>query len=80
MLCEDDENLKNDTTVKYELILRKWQELSPAYEFRCFVKDYKVIGKKGIEISECSLDPMLFKCITLYSLIMPFDAFEILCI
>lgn len=42
--CDDDENLKNDTTVKYELVLRKWQEFNPANEFRCFVKDNKVIG------------------------------------
>ncbi|XP_060603753.1 cell division cycle protein 123 homolog [Ruditapes philippinarum] len=42
--CCDDENLKNETSVKYELVLRKWQELNPAYEFRCFVKDNKLIG------------------------------------
>ncbi|XP_060556536.1 cell division cycle protein 123 homolog [Ruditapes philippinarum] len=41
--CCDDENLKNETSVKYELVLRKWQELNPAYEFRCFVKDNKLI-------------------------------------
>ena len=57
MLCEDDENLKNDTTVKYELVLRKWQELSPAYEFRCFVKDYKVIGKNGLKSVNAHLAP-----------------------
>ncbi|XP_052800656.1 cell division cycle protein 123 homolog isoform X2 [Mya arenaria] len=42
--CTDDENLKNETTVKYELVLRKWRELNPAYEFRCFVKGNTVIG------------------------------------
>lgn len=42
--CEDDENLKNETSVKYELVLRQWQELNPADEFRCFVKHDKLIG------------------------------------
>lgn len=42
--CTDDENLKNETSVKYELVLRKWQELNPAYEFRCFVKDGHLVG------------------------------------
>lgn len=42
--CCDDENLKNETKVKYELVLRKWQELNPAYEFRCFVRQNKIIG------------------------------------
>ena len=43
--CCDDENLKNDTAVKYELVLRKWEELNPAYEFRCFVKNNTVVGR-----------------------------------
>ena len=43
--CDDDENMRNETTVKYELILRKWQEFNPANEFRCFVKHNQIIGK-----------------------------------
>lgn len=42
--CDDDENLRNETAVKYELILRKWQEFNPANEFRCFVKHNQIIG------------------------------------
>lgn len=43
--CEDDENLKNETVVKYELVLRKWIDINPAHELRCFVRDNKLIGK-----------------------------------
>ncbi|KAH3882717.1 cell division cycle protein 123 homolog [Dreissena polymorpha] len=42
--CDDDENLKDETQVKYELVLRKWVEMNPAYEFRCFIKDNKLLG------------------------------------
>lgn len=30
--------------VDYELVLTKWQEINPAYEFRVFVKDHRIIG------------------------------------
>lgn len=30
--------------VKYELVLRKWVEIDPSTEFRCFVKDRVLIG------------------------------------
>lgn len=43
-LCSDDENIRNEALVKYELVLRRWQELNLASEFRCFVKDNTVIG------------------------------------
>jgi len=43
--CEDDENLRNETVVKYELVLRKWVDTNPANEFRCFVRDTKLVGK-----------------------------------
>lgn len=43
--CDDDENLKNETVVKYELVLRKWTDMNPANEFRCFVRDNELIGK-----------------------------------
>lgn len=39
--CTDD---SPDPSVKYELVLRKWCELIPGAEFRCFVKENKLIG------------------------------------
>ncbi|WAR01411.1 CD123-like protein [Mya arenaria] len=48
--CTDDENLKNETTVKYELVLRKWRELNPAYEFRHTDMYYKFIPENRKEI------------------------------
>ncbi|KAI0463714.1 hypothetical protein LJB42_002719 [Komagataella kurtzmanii] len=37
-------DLKLETSIKYELVLRKWVEINPALEFRCFVRDGKLIG------------------------------------
>lgn len=31
--------------MKYELVLRRWIDLNPALEFRCFVKNNKLFGK-----------------------------------
>uniref|UniRef100_A0A671SK49 Translation initiation factor eIF2 assembly protein n=2 Tax=Sinocyclocheilus anshuiensis TaxID=1608454 RepID=A0A671SK49_9TELE len=39
--CSDD---SPDPTINYELVLRKWSELIPGAEFRCFVKENKVIA------------------------------------
>ncbi|KAE8616538.1 hypothetical protein XENTR_v10008831 [Xenopus tropicalis] len=39
--CADD---SPDPNIKYELVLRKWCELIPGAEFRCFVKENKLIG------------------------------------
>ncbi|KAG8576952.1 hypothetical protein GDO81_010027 [Engystomops pustulosus] len=39
--CTDD---SPDPSVTYELVLRKWCELIPGAEFRCFVKENKLIG------------------------------------
>uniref|UniRef100_A0A8C2DHB9 Translation initiation factor eIF2 assembly protein n=1 Tax=Cyprinus carpio TaxID=7962 RepID=A0A8C2DHB9_CYPCA len=39
--CSDD---SPDPTIKYELVLRKWSELIPGAEFRCFVKENKIIA------------------------------------
>ncbi|XP_005993898.1 translation initiation factor eIF2 assembly protein [Latimeria chalumnae] len=39
--CTDD---SPDPQIEYELVLRKWCELSPGGEFRCFVKENKLIG------------------------------------
>ncbi|KAI7863908.1 D123-domain-containing protein [Spinellus fusiger] len=32
------------STLKYDLILRKWYDLQPSMEFRCFVKNNRIIG------------------------------------
>ncbi|NWH65885.1 CD123 protein, partial [Geococcyx californianus] len=39
--CADD---SPDPSLNYELVLRKWCELIPGAEFRCFVKENKLIG------------------------------------
>ncbi|NP_001087878.1 cell division cycle protein 123 homolog [Xenopus laevis] len=39
--CADD---SPDPNIKYELVLRKWCELIPGAEFRCFVRENKLIG------------------------------------
>ncbi|XP_053107322.1 cell division cycle protein 123 homolog isoform X4 [Hemicordylus capensis] len=39
--CNDD---SPDPNLEYELVLRKWCELIPGAEFRCFVKENKLIG------------------------------------
>ena len=45
--CEgNSEEEKTDAIklLKYYLIIRKWIEISPNSEFRCFVKDNKLVG------------------------------------
>lgn len=37
---EDKENQK----IQFNLVLRKWYDLQPSMEFRCFVKDQEIIG------------------------------------
>ncbi len=39
--CKDDQK---STELEYELVLRKWFNINPALEFRCFVKDRRIIG------------------------------------
>ncbi|XP_023563826.1 cell division cycle protein 123 homolog isoform X2 [Octodon degus] len=39
--CTDD---SPDPCIEYELVLRKWCELIPGAEFRCFVKENKLVG------------------------------------
>ncbi|XP_023654805.1 translation initiation factor eIF2 assembly protein [Paramormyrops kingsleyae] len=39
--CSDD---SPDPPINFELVLRKWSELIPGGEFRCFVKENKLIG------------------------------------
>ncbi|XP_056000354.1 cell division cycle protein 123 homolog isoform X3 [Ostrea edulis] len=36
--CEDFDERDDQTDVGYSLILRRWQDLNPGYEFRCFVR------------------------------------------
>jgi hypothetical protein len=43
--CSDD----SPTSIEYTLCLRKWEELQPSTEFRCFVRSHTLIG-----ISLCS--------------------------
>uniref|UniRef100_A0A3P9K6K6 Translation initiation factor eIF2 assembly protein n=1 Tax=Oryzias latipes TaxID=8090 RepID=A0A3P9K6K6_ORYLA len=40
--CSDQDS--PDPVIKYELVLRKWSELIPGGEFRCFVKENKLIA------------------------------------
>ncbi|XP_076010033.1 translation initiation factor eIF2 assembly protein [Genypterus blacodes] len=40
--CSDQDS--PDPEIKYELVLRKWSELNPGGEFRCFVKENKLIA------------------------------------
>ncbi|KAM9966364.1 hypothetical protein ACTFIR_006575 [Dictyostelium discoideum] len=35
---------KDDSLTPYVLVLRKWQNLQPSMEFRCFVKDNQLLG------------------------------------
>lgn len=41
--CED-KPVQGGEDVKYNLVLRKWIDIHPAYEFRCFVKNHEIIG------------------------------------
>ncbi|XP_062617157.1 cell division cycle protein 123 homolog [Saccostrea cucullata] len=42
--CEDFDENGDQANVGYSLILRKWQDLNPGYEFRCFVRNNKLIA------------------------------------
>ena len=41
--CEDDEALKKED-INYVLVLRKWFKVNPSCEFRCFVRERRVVG------------------------------------
>lgn len=41
--CIDKEE-KEDKRIQYDLVLRKWYDLQPSMEFRCFVKNQEIIG------------------------------------
>ncbi|CCH44582.1 Cell division cycle protein [Wickerhamomyces ciferrii] len=41
---EEENDTKKETELEFELVLRKWFNINPALEFRCFVKNRKIIG------------------------------------
>ena len=59
----DDDNY--DKTLEYELVLRKWSNLHPSMEFRCFVSNHE-LGKRD-EFGIHSLYGFLLLCIGLFT-------------
>jgi len=41
--CVDDDTIKQED-IPYVLVLRKWFKVNPSCEFRCFVRERKVVG------------------------------------
>ncbi|XP_042242060.1 cell division cycle protein 123 homolog isoform X2 [Homarus americanus] len=41
-----------DPSVDYCLVLRRWMEINPAYEFRCFVRNKELVGISQRDISQ----------------------------
>lgn len=41
---DEGSSSEKSTDLDYELVLRKWFNINPALEFRCFVRDRKLIG------------------------------------
>lgn len=41
--CAEDENLRQED-IQYVLVLRKWFKVNPSCEFRCFVRQRRIIG------------------------------------
>ena len=48
--CEDGEG---ELEEGFELILRRWKDINPGMEFRCFVKDHKLIAISQRDIASC---------------------------
>lgn len=48
--CEDEEGELQDG---FELVLRKWKDINPGMEFRCFVKNHKLIAISQRDIASC---------------------------
>ena len=42
--CEDYNEDSEDIKVKYHLVLRQWQDLNPASEFRCYVRNNQLVA------------------------------------
>lgn len=41
--CAEDETIRKED-IQYVLVLRKWFKVNPSCEFRCFVRERKVVG------------------------------------
>ncbi|KAI9249582.1 D123-domain-containing protein [Helicostylum pulchrum] len=39
-----DRDMMEDKKIEYNLVLRKWYDLQPSMEFRCFVKNQEIVG------------------------------------
>lgn len=48
--CEDGEGCMVDG---FELVLRKWQDINPGMEFRCFVKENQLIAISQRDLGSC---------------------------
>lgn len=48
--CEDGEGSLESG---FELVLRKWKDINPGMEFRCFVKDHKLIAISQRDTASC---------------------------
>lgn len=46
-----------DAPIDYCLVLRKWMDINPAFEFRCFVKNKELVG-------QCQMILYLNECIS----------------
>lgn len=42
--CIDQEEKEATEPTQYDLVLRKWYDLQPSMELRCFVKNQEIIG------------------------------------
>lgn len=41
---ETEHDIQHETNIEYELVLRKWSNLHASMEFRCFVKDFRLVA------------------------------------
>ncbi len=46
--CEDVNSESDVPEIEYSLVLRKWKQLHPGGEFRCFVKNKQLVGEFGL--------------------------------
>lgn len=47
-----DDSSEADSHVDYCLILRKWMDINPSYEFRCFVRNKELVGISQRDVSQ----------------------------